>query len=326
MANQYTNSLAGLLLLNDQNMANIFPSDVLDQARVLRRLYAIPASQGGTLHKFVRRMTEAGSGFRAIGYGVSNAAAYIKEMDVVCKYLDATVVRDVALAQGYRGGIGGYMQREIFLGLRASFFALEKAIFRTGISGAFAGLPAFDDYTYIGGTLVKNAGGNGGSSCWMLRTAEDGVAIVAGNDGNMSMMWDDSNPTLIRVNTNTGDLTEGYAAYQAAIGGYFALQVGSIYDAVRICNLDGTAGHKMTDALLGSALAAFPAALQPNLIVMTRACREELRASRTATTPTGKEADIPDNFQGIPIEVTDALASNETAISTSSTTFTPTTA
>ena len=325
MAEQYTNTLAGLLLLNDQNMANIFPSDVLDQARVLRRLHAQPASQGGTLHKFVRRMTQAGIGFRAIGSGVSNSAAYIKELDLVCKYLDGTVVRDVALAQGYRGGISGYMQREVFLALRAAFFGLETAIFSNSVSSAFAGLPAFDDYTYVGGTQLLSASGAGGESAWMIRTAEDGVSVIAGNDGNMSMIWDDSAPTIIRVPTSTADLTTAYAAYMAAIGGYFALQVGSIYDVVRIANLDHTAGHTMTDKLLGSAYAGFPAALPPNLIIMSRKAREELRASRTATTPTGKEADIPDNFQGVPIEVTDALPSNESAISTSSTTFTATT-
>ena len=44
----YTNTLAGMLLLNDKNMADIYPTNVLDDAPVVRAMFAQPASKGGT--------------------------------------------------------------------------------------------------------------------------------------------------------------------------------------------------------------------------------------------------------------------------------------
>jgi hypothetical protein len=54
MATNYTNTLAGLLVLNDQSLAAIYPNQVLDNAPVVQAAVAVPAS-AGTQHKFVKQ-------------------------------------------------------------------------------------------------------------------------------------------------------------------------------------------------------------------------------------------------------------------------------
>lgn len=322
MATNYTNTLDGLLKLNDQNMKDIYPEQVLDDAPVVRAAYAMPASQGGTLHKYLRRYTAAGAGFRTIGTGVTNAAEVFEDVSISCKYLDASFERDVALAAGFRGGLSGYIKKETLAALKSGFAALERSIF-TNVGSAFDGLLQFNDYAVHGGSQVVDAGGSGGKSVWLLRWAEDGVALIAGNDGRVDMQWDDDTPTMVRV-AASGGYRSGYLV---TLGAWFALQVGSTYDAARICNLDGTSDDLLTDDLIAAGISKFAATRQPNMIVMNRTALKELRDSRTATNPTGAPAPFPTEAFGVPIVVTDILGDSESAVNSSTTpTTTSTTA
>ncbi len=319
-----TNTLAGLLKLNDQNMADIYPTNVLDDAPVLKAAFAVPASQGGTTHKYLRRAAAAGSAFRKIGIGVTNAAEQFDDITCNCEYLDASFFRDVALAQGYRGGISDYIRKETLAALKSAFANAEKAIF-ANVAGGFNGLLQFADYTIdAAGTFagqIVSAGGSGGKSCWLIRWAEDGVAIVAGNDGNMELIFNEDNPSIVPVSAKNGT----YNAYNVPVGGWFGLQVGSKYDVCRIANLDSTSGHLLNDDLIAAGISRFAASRPPNMIVMNRTLLAELRASRTATTPTGAPAPFPAEAFGIPIVVTDNLATNEAAIGSTTTPTTSTT-
>jgi hypothetical protein len=317
MADNYTNTLAGLLMLNDQNMKDIYPTNVLDDAPVVAKAYAMPASQGGTLHKYLRRKTAAGAGFRVIGTGVSNAAEVFEDIEVTCKYLDLSFYRDVAAVVGFRGGLSAYIQKETLAALKSGMFAMEQAVF-TNYASAFAGLLQSSDLNITTGSQVVNAGGAGGKSVYLLRWAEDGVALIAGNDGRIDMQWADDNPTIVQVAASGGN----FSAYRVTLGGWFALQIGSTYDVARICNLDGTSDDLLTDDLLAAGISKFAASRQPNMIVMNRTALKELRDNRTASNPTGAPAAFPTEAFGIPIVVTDALGSSETTVDT---TTTPTT-
>ena len=319
-----TNTLAGLLLLNDQNMSAIYPTNVLDDAPVIARLFAQKASQGGTLHKYLRRLTAATAKFRNIGIGVANTAEIFEEVDLVCKILDASFTRDVALAAGYAKGRSAYIEKETYAALRAAMFGLETAIFNAAGNvniNKFQGLQELADYCDTGGGQVINAGGAGGKSVWLLRSSEDGVSLIAGNDGRINMEWSDDNPSVVQIAQGAGY----FSAYLITLLGYFGLQVGSLYDAVRIANLDGTSDDLLTDDLIGQAIAKFPASRPPNMICMNRVSLTELQQSRTAYSPTGQPAPFPVEAFGIPIIVTDALAINETTVDATTTTTTTTT-
>lgn len=310
MSAQYTNTLDGLLNINGKPMADIFPTNVLDDAPVVKAAFAVPASAGGILHSYARQTVAPGAGFRAIGAGLDNAAGKADQIDVACKFLDASFTRDVAAASGYAKGIAAYMQRETGLSVRAAFAGLEKALFQT-VSGGLTGFNAFADYAVdVSGGQVINKGGTTGQSrsVWLIRWAEDGAAVVAGNDGTMNMIWDDDNPTIVRVHDGA---SASYNAYAVTLGGWFGLQVGSTYDVARICGLDGASGKTLNDDVLAEAIAKFRASNPANMIVMNRTSLKELREARTATNPTGAPAPFPTEAFGIPIVVTDLLSSTE---------------
>ena len=69
MATNESNTLNGLIQINDLNLADINVTDLLQDAPVLQRMVAVPASQGGTLHKYIKQVVAAGAAFRAVNTG-----------------------------------------------------------------------------------------------------------------------------------------------------------------------------------------------------------------------------------------------------------------
>lgn len=312
MGTNYTNTLAGMLLLNDARMADIYPSNVLDDAPVVKAAFAMASSSGGTLHKYLRRYTAAGAGFRELNSGLSNAAEVFEDVDCTCKILDGSFTRDVALADAYRKGRAAYIQKETQAALKAAMFKLEQALFLRSVTTGFAGFAQFSQLETTDGAMVVNAGGSGGKSVYLIRWGEEDCALIAGNEGRIAMNWDDDNPTMIQV-TDAG-ATNKYSAYLVTLLGYFGLQIGSTYSAARIANLDGTSDDLLDDDLIAEAIMKFPAARPPNMIVMNRTCLKELQNSRTAVNPTGAPAPFPVEAFNIPIVITDALPTDEGTI------------
>lgn len=319
---EYTNTLAGLLQMNDRNLAqDMNVTDLLQDTPLLRVLFAKPASEGGTLHKYLKETTAASATFRAVNTGILNTASKDTLVTATCAYLDGSFFRDVAVADGFRMGRAAYMAKETQRAMKQMMVGLEKQILQSTGSDAsgFVGFPSATTLDQTTDTMVYNAGGSGGRSVYLVRTGVDDVAIVAGNDGNLSFNYDpDQQPTWVLTNVNG----TGYMALQVSLGGWFTLQFGSIYSVARICNIDGTTSHKLTDAFISATIAKFPAAKPPTHIVMDRTSLQELQASRTATNPTGAPAPFPDSAFGIPIIVTDQAATSESAITTSTTTTT----
>lgn len=315
-----TNTLAGLLALNDRGLSVIEASDVLNSAPVIRALFAQPASEGGLRHKFERELTEPGVGFRLPNEGITNAAGTFEIVTQDCALLDGSFSRDKAIALAYRKGPVAYMDKESMKSLRASFFKVECAMFRSNINKQFTGLPGSSFYDQItADAQVVNAGGSGGRSVWLIRSAEDGVSIVAGNDGRIDMAAEDAT-VVLRDSSN-----REYTGLHRSLLGYFLLQVASKYDAARIVNLDGTSGHTLTDAMVAAAAIKAKADKPFTMIAMSRTSVLELQQSRTATNPTGAPAPWPTESMGIPIVMTDAIPENEAAINTTTTTTTTST-
>jgi hypothetical protein len=316
-----TNTLAGLVQMNDLNLADIMVSDLLQDAPVVAALAAVPASQGGTVHKYLKETTASGAAFRDVNTGLANAAPAEELVTVTLKYLDGSFHRDVAVADGFKDGRAAYMERETMKSLRALFAGLEKQLLQgtSADANGFDGTPQHAFTDYVEDDMVVDAGGSGGRSVWLVRTSIDDLAVVAGNDGQIRFDYDPEQ--LVRIITNTGT-GAGYSALLATLGGWFGLQVGSRYSLGRIVNLDGTSDDLLTDDLISDAISKFPASRQPNAIVMDRTSLKELQQSRTATTPTGAPAPFPAESFGVPIIVTDHLDSSEAAFTTSTTTTT----
>lgn len=313
----YTNTMAGMLALNDRNLSPAEASSILNRAPVIAALYAQKASQGGTTHKFTRWATAPGVGFRLVNEGITNGTGTFDIVTLTCALLDGTVQRDKAVYLAMGGA--SYFDKEGNRSLAEALFKMESAFFQSQINKQFTGLPGnafFDQIT--ADSQVVNAGGSGGSSVWLLRSAEDGISTILGQDGKVDVGPD------VEVALRDSS-SRSYPGMQRSILGWATLQVGCQYDAARICNLDGTANHTLTDALIMEAYMKAKAGAPFNMIAMNRTSLKELWASRTAVNPTGKEADMPVSWQGIPIIVTDAIPSNESAINTTTTTTTTST-
>jgi hypothetical protein len=309
-----------MLLLNDANVSPADATVILNKAPVLRRLFCQEASQGGTRHQFKRKLTAPGVGFRLINEGITNAGGTFEIVSQDCALLDASFDRDKALAMSFKKGATAYMDAEGMDSLTEAFFAAECAIFRAGANKQFTGLPGnpyFDQIT--ADTQVVNAGGAGGRSVWLIRSAKEGVSMIAGNEGRIDMAITDTENRLQDASNRV------YTALSRSILGWFCLQVGRKYDVVRIANLDGTTGHVLTDALIALAISKFPAGEGPNMICMSRTSHFELQNSRTATNPTGAPAPFPTEAFGIEIIPTEAIPENEAALNTTTTTTTTST-
>lgn len=316
MANTYV-SLADLIKLNDQNARDLGVSDLLNKAPFLAAMHATTASNG-TQHHYIKETSAPVVGFRAVNTGKFNGASGYTEVDITLKNLDATFFIDKAIADSYRGGPDAFLARQAKAALQQALFYFEAQIFygtgTGGDSAGFAGLSNNTAYDGASDTLVVDATGSTastGSSCWLVRSSDDetGMSAVIGNDGVVKV-----DQTFMALKADDSTNSKTFTAYVTPIMAYTGLQIGGTYSAVRIGNLTAQTGKGLTDALIASAMALFPAGAGPTHIVMNRRSQKQLQASRTATNSTGAPAPFPVESFGVPIVVTDSIVSTETIL------------
>ena len=323
MANK-TNTLLGLITLNDRNTADWDFTEYLNFSPLIEALPWFPATNG-TQHKFVRATAEPGSAFRAINTGVANAAGEVELVTVTLAYLDASFHRDIAVADAFEGGHEPYMDKELAKSMGSAFMSFEQQAVN-GTNEDALGFTGLSEYVTQYSDVTVNGGGAGGVRFYMLYAGEDGVAGIVGNAGRFNV----SEPRLVPIVTN---VTTGaaYDAYRIAAGGYTALQIASAddYGVVGMgYNYDGTSSHIFDDDAISDLYADFSAQIQGklNMIVTNRAGLKQLQQSRTATNPTGQPAPFPTSWNGagrsIPIIVTDALEADASTLTTTTTTTT----
>lgn len=306
MADAYQ-TLADLLVINDQNLADLNVTDLLDDAPLIKLLAAEPASNG-TLHKYTKETGAPVVGFRDINAGLENTKSADTLVTVTLKLLDASFTVDKGLALAYHKGVEAYVERELKRFIKAAYANSEKQMINgtgnnvDGFTGLADALPLANNMTYN----ATGAAADTASSAYFIRTNADGndCTVITGKDGQIEV----------------GETTEGPVA--AAGGGTFTglstsvlawlgLQIGSAYSVGRICNITAEAGKMLTDAMIGSALQLFPTSKQPTYLAMNRRSQWQLQASRTATSPTGAEAPLPTSTHGIDIIPTDSILSTE---------------
>ena len=297
-------SLAELVKINDQNVADVDISDLLREAPVLAAMPAVAASNG-TLHKYNKLTTEPTVGFRSLNDGRDHDHTERTTVTETLQILDASFHTDYAVGEDV-------IAAEAQSHLQSAFAKAEKQIFygtvSPGDSAGFNGLLNSGDLNGLSDDMVISAGGSTSSvqsSVFLLRATPDatGIASVIGNDGEISIG--------ARYASMVAGSTGSYDAWVTPIISYMALQLGSKFSAGRIANVEAA----LTDANIYDALSQFPASLQPNMICMNRASLKLLRASRTATNATGAPAPRPTEVEGIPIIVTDQIVQTEAVVS-----------
>jgi len=312
------NTLAGLVQFNDKNLADLNVTDLLDDAPLLKVLFAQPASNG-TLHKYLKQTTASSAAFRAALTGVAKTASADTLVTDTLAILDGSFETDVALADAYKGGRDAWLQLELVRTMRQVFAHVEKQIFygaaSPGDTSGFAALRDNAQLDALADAMVFNAAGANvatQTSCYLLRSGKDDVSFILGNDGKIVV---EDEPTVIKC-YSTAELaaSTSYPALYVPVTGYCGFQIGGAYSAARIANIECntlTSVTALTDDHIYAALSLFPAGRQPNMIVMNRTALRLLRQSRTATNATGAPAPRPTEVEGIPIVVTDGLTSTE---------------
>lgn len=316
-----TNTLADIIQINDQNLADFESSELFQPTPFFNLLQWTPASHG-TLHKWLVESGAPGAAFREINEGISNAAGseYLKTLSL--KYLDASFDRDVALcdASGNKMGRDAYLQRETMKSLSAAMARAERQLVlgSKGADGDIAkGYDGLADLAALWDGMGYNAGGNGGTRAYMLIAGLEDVCGVVGNEGRFKI----EGPDRVLKTTKDGE----YTALRVTAGGYMGLQAAGKYSIAVAFNIDGTAGHALTDDLLVELYSLFPSdrAARVNAILLSRNGLKQLQQSRTATTTTGATAPIPSTWDNagrpIPIVVVDAIDDEEATQTTTTT-------
>ena len=277
-------------------------SNVLDDAPLIA---ALPARDvKGNVYKFRRKLANPDVGFRQENDGRENSTGLYEPVTVALNILDASFAMDVAVASADERGTEAALAEEGVDHLRASMFDAETQILYGIDTLGFEGIADVLDNS--NDPMVVDAGGTSAGA------ASSVFAIVEGPT-ETQVLWgeggiiDIDEPKVVPWPGATGH----YPAHFVPITGWCGLKIGSAYSVGRICNLTAQDGKGLTDKLLGTLYAKFPASRKPTKFVMSGRSQEQLRASRTATNPTGKEAPLPEDWNGVQIIVTDAVSDTE---------------
>ena len=283
-------------------------SEVRAAAPVIASLPAIAASNG-IVHKQSVMTALPVTGFRTenAGRDFDHSADRIDSVDL--KILDWSWAVDKAVADSSRlsGGREQYIAREGLRHVQSAMFNLENQwINGTGFNAAgFNGLADSSNLQSISDEMVVDAGGSAASattSVYMIRRNSAECGMVYKGDGAVEL-----GETVVQNFLDGSGMN--YPAYYTPGCGWFAGFFGSLFSIVRIVNLDATVG--LTDDLIYQALERFPAGHAPDLCIMNRKSRFDLRSSRTATNATGAPAPLVDNVAGVPVITTDAITHTE---------------
>ncbi len=277
----------------------------------LRVIPAMPIS--GQSFKCLIRTSVPTGGFRNANEGAAAVKSTWANKLIEAFILDRAIEVDKAVADVHPRGAAYYIALEGAGLLEGQFraacsqfyYGTESEVASSAASNASKGFPGLIEL-YDSTNMVVNAGGSGSdcSSVWLLATGDTKVQWVVGQDGEMTLgdLQED-----VRLTDDDG---LPYNGYRQPMLVFLGAQLVNPNSMVRIKNIEPD--NKLDDDDLYAALELFPTGIVPNVILMTRRSRGYLRQSRTATNATGAPAPIPTEFEGIPIEATDAISDAET--------------
>lgn len=254
--------------------------------------------------------------FRATGSYREFQTATLTNKTVECKYLDASWILEKAVAQQSDWGEDFAKALTQRAHLKSEFFTLAKQIWQGTDSDAngFTGLDAIIDAVVDGDkkemVVTANTGSiTDASTVYAVRTGIDSCQLAWGSNGQFNES--DVREQLLTAKESTK--TSGAWFYAQDLGGWVGLQVTSKYAAGKITGLSATNTKQgLNDDLLYELIERFPVGMKPDGLFMSRRSFSQLRQSRTAYNAIGAPAPYVQEFEGIPIYVTDAIPDNGT--------------
>jgi len=165
----------------------------------------------------------------------------------------------------------------------------------------FAGLIA----AYDRDNFEVDAGGttpDTGSSVWAVRIGRLDLQWLFGNGADLML-------SPVRIGDVADSNGKPFEAYIQGLKAWLGLKVSSTRTVGRIKNLTEDTGKGLTDDLIADLLNKFPEGRGPDVLLMTKRSREQLRQSRVTALVTSPP--IPTESHGVPIKVSDALTDTE---------------
>ena len=255
--------------------------------------------------------------FRETGSYREFQTATLATRTIECKYLDASWILEKAVAQQSDWGEDFAKALTQRSHLKSEFFTLARQIWK-GVNAdenGFVGLDAIIDAVVDSkGQKEMVVSANTGaltdaSTVYAVRTGIDSCQLAWGSNGQ----FNESDVREQLLTSGEGAGTSGAWFYAQDLGGWVGLQVTSKYAAGKITGLSATNTKQgLNDDLLYELIEKFPAGMKPDGLFMSRRSFSQLRQSRTAYNPIGAPAPYVQEFEGIPIYVTDAISNNET--------------
>jgi len=304
---QDTNTLAGLLRINDANLSDVEFNDVIQPTQFIQALPFELASRG-TQHSWTVITQAPGVGFRVLNEGISNAAGKEQTITANLKLLDASFARDAATLVSPRMTREQYMQRETMKSINAALTKLEYQFIR-GTGAEAGGFPGLADIMNLWGSMGLDVNGNGGTRVYMLSLSADRIAGIlgsgtVGNEGNLDV-------SDIYRTEGDGATTGKLGKLRVDVTGWMGLQIAGSYSGAVAFNVDGTSGKTVDDDLLAELYTSFPTQHNSavNAILMSRTGLKQLRDSMV--TDLIPSPPFPTAWGGagrpIPIIVSDAI-------------------
>ena len=155
---------------------------------------------------------------------------------------------------------------------------------------------------------VDATGSTSKSSVYFVRIARETCQFLFGNGTTIDLQPEWKEETVIDAKGNP------FQALTNWLNGAVGARLANKNAVVRIKNIGTATGKTLTDELMFSAYEKFTTALgaEPTHIFLTPRSREQLRASRTATTTNGQPAPLPTDWNGIPLIASSAISNAET--------------
>lgn len=284
--------IVGLIEAN----ANVYPELVTFPARTIK----------GTSFPTLKRLNYPTTTFRAANEGSAAGVSTYQRDLVECFIIDQQLRMDVMVADADEDGAAAPLQREASGGMLGVARTIASQIYY-GTSNDAKGFPGLVDT--VDTTHVVSAADTGAnSSVWAIKFDDDAVKLIGGSGQSLTMAPDWRIQSVNDANSNP------YDAYINAIRGWIGLQVVNPNSFARIKLLGTNTGKTMSDSLAYDLLATMPAGWRPDMWIMNRRSKTQLRKSRTTPTTayvTTPVAPMPTEIEGVPILTTDAITNAE---------------
>ncbi len=246
-------------------------------------------------------------GFRGMNSGVDPVKSTYETRVFQTFNLDALMQMDEKLFTGAKDK-ARVLDSEAVGVLEAAAKTVGSQFYYGDISGnGFPGLiaQAANDAAHV----VDKTGSSAKSSVWLVEIGREKLEFIWGN--NQVIALDEWRKATI--SDATGKKLPGLEAWMK---GSIGLRLANKNAAFRLKNIGTASSKTLTDADLYALIKLARTAganLKNCVFLMSPRSQEQLRASRTATSPTGAPAPTPSELEGIKIQDTSSISDDEQA-------------